>query len=326
MHSISLIVNCQLSIVNYKAGLVMNEKTELLIRNIESVIIGKRDVIVKIVCAMLAGGHVLIEDVPGVGKTLLAQTLAKSVSGSFGRIQFTPDLMPSDVVGFTVIDPHTGESEYKEGAAMCNFLLADEINRTSPKVQSALLEAMEELQISVDGVTHKLPVPFMTLATQNPIETYGTYHLPEAQLDRFLMRLSIGYPDRAAELLMLERMPHNIEVEPVMSLEDVMALREAAGRVYVSEQVRAYILMVVCATRTSRDVKLGASPRASIALFRAAQAMALMSGRAYVTPDDVKAVAAEVLAHRLILAAGQSTFRSGAEIIAKILVDTPVPV
>ncbi len=304
----------------------MNEKTELLIQNIEGVIIGKRDVIVKIVCAMLAGGHVLIEDVPGVGKTLLAQTLAKSVSGSFGRIQFTPDLMPSDVVGFTVIDPHTGESEYKEGAAMCNFLLADEINRTSPKVQSALLEAMEELQISVDGVTHKLPVPFMTLATQNPIETYGTYHLPEAQLDRFLMRLSIGYPDRAAELLMLERMPHNIEVEPVMSLEDVMALREAAGRVYVSEQVRAYILMVVCATRTSRDVKLGASPRASIALFRAAQAMALMSGRAYVTPDDVKAVAAEVLAHRLILAAGQSTFRSGAEIIAKILVDTPVPV
>jgi len=304
----------------------MNEKTELLIRNIESVIIGKRDVIIKMVCAMLAGGHVLIEDVPGVGKTLLAQTLAKSVSGSFGRIQFTPDLMPSDVVGFTVIDPRTGESEYKEGAAMCNFLLADEINRTSPKVQSALLEAMEELQISVDGVTHKLPVPFMTLATQNPIETYGTYHLPEAQLDRFLMRLSIGYPDRAAELLMLERMPHNIEVEPVMSLEDVMTLREAAGRVYVSEQVRAYILMIVCATRTSRDVKLGASPRASIALFRAAQAMALMSGRAYVTPDDVKAVAAEVLAHRLILAAGQNAFRSGAEIIAKILVDTPVPV
>lgn len=304
----------------------MNEKTELLIRNIESVIIGKRDVIVKMVCAMLAGGHVLIEDVPGVGKTLLAQTLAKSVSGSFGRIQFTPDLMPSDVVGFTVIDPRTGESEYKEGAAMCNFLLADEINRTSPKVQSALLEAMEELQISVDGVTHKLPVPFMTLATQNPIETYGTYHLPEAQLDRFLMRLSIGYPDRAAELLMLERMPHNIEVQPVMSLEDVMALREAAGRVYVSEQVRAYILMIVCATRSSRDVKLGASPRASIALFRAAQAMALMSGRSYVTPDDVKAVAAEVLAHRLILAAGQSAFRSGAEIIAKILVDTPVPV
>ncbi len=304
----------------------MNEKTELLIKNIESVIIGKRDVIVKIVCAMIAGGHVLIEDVPGVGKTLLAQTLARSVSGSFGRIQFTPDLMPSDVVGFTVIDPHTGESEYKEGVAMCNFLLADEINRTSPKVQSALLEAMEELQISVDGVTHKLPVPFMTLATQNPIETYGTYHLPEAQLDRFLMRLSIGYPDRAAELLMLERMPHNTEVKPVMSLEEVMTLREAAGRVYVSEQVRAYILMVVCATRTSRDVKLGASPRASIALFRAAQAMALMSGRAYVTPDDVKAVAAEVLAHRLILAAGQSTYKSGAEMIAKILVDTPVPV
>ncbi len=304
----------------------MNEKIELLIRNIESVIIGKRDVITKILCAMLAGGHVLIEDVPGVGKTLLAQTLAKSVSGSFGRIQFTPDLMPSDVIGYTMIDPRTGDASYREGGAMCNFLLADEINRTSPKVQSALLEAMEELQISVDGVTHKLPVPFMTLATQNPIETYGTYHLPEAQLDRFLMRLSIGYPDRAAELLMLERMPHKIDVKPVMSLDEVMAYREAAGRVYVSEQVRAYILMLVEATRISRDIKLGASPRASIALFRAAQAMALINSRAYVTPDDVKAVAAEVLAHRIILAAGQSTFKSSAEIVAKILVDTPVPV
>ena len=168
----------------------MNEKIEKLIGNIENVILGKRDAVVKIVCAMTAGGHVLIEDVPGVGKTLLAETLAKSVSGTFGRIQFTPDLMPSDVIGYTVIDRRTGEASYREGAAMCNFLLADEINRTSPKVQSALLEAMEELQISVDGITHKLPVPFMTLATQNPIETYGTYHLPEAQLDRFLMRLS----------------------------------------------------------------------------------------------------------------------------------------
>lgn len=304
----------------------MNPKIEQLINNIENVIIGKRDVIEKIVCAMLAGGHVLIEDVPGVGKTLLAETLAKSVSGSFGRIQFTPDLMPSDVIGYTVIDQKTGETSYRAGAAMCNFLLADEINRTSPKVQSSLLEAMEELQISVDGITHKLPVPFMTLATQNPIETYGTYHLPEAQLDRFLMRISIGYPDRAAEMRMLEKMPHSLHVEPVMSLEDVMALREAAGRVSVAEQVKAYILMIVGATRGRQEIKLGASPRASIALYKAAQAHALMNNRAFTTPDDVKSMAPCVLSHRVILAAGQTEYISSDEIIRKIISETVVPV
>lgn len=304
----------------------MNQKIEQLLNNIENVIIGKRGVVEKIVCAMLAGGHVLIEDVPGVGKTLLAETLAKSVSGSFGRIQFTPDLMPSDVIGYTVIDQKTGGSEYRPGAAMCNFLLADEINRTSPKVQSSLLEAMEELQISVDGITHKLPVPFMTLATQNPIETYGTYHLPEAQLDRFLMRISIGYPDRAAELQMLEKMPHKMEVTPVMTLEEVLKLREDASRVSVSEQVKAYILMIVGATRNKNEIKLGASPRASIALYRAAQAMALMNGREFATPDDVKSMAAAVLGHRVILAAGQTEFLTSEEIIQKILAETAIPV
>lgn len=303
----------------------MNPNIEKLINNIENVIIGKRDIIEKIVCAMLAGGHVLIEDVPGVGKTLLAETLAKSVSGSFGRIQFTPDLMPSDVIGYTVIDQKTGESSYRAGAAMCNFLLADEINRTSPKVQSSLLEAMEELQISVDGVTHRLPVPFMALATQNPIETYGTYHLPEAQLDRFLMRLSIGYPDRAAEMQMLEKMPHKLSVEPVMTLEDVIALREAASKVKVSEQVKAYILMIVGATRSRKEIKLGASPRASIALYRAAQAMALMNNRAFATPDDVKEMATSVLSHRVILAAGQTEFISSEEIVQKIISETIIP-
>lgn len=303
----------------------MNPKIEQLINNIENVIIGKRGIIEKIVCAMLAGGHVLIEDVPGVGKTLLAETLAKSVSGSFGRIQFTPDLMPSDVIGYTVIDQKTGESSYRPGAAMCNFLLADEINRTSPKVQSSLLEAMEELQISVDGITHKLPVPFMTLATQNPIETYGTYHLPEAQLDRFLMRISIGYPDRAAELQMLEKMPHKLSVQPVMSLDEIMALREAAGRVTVSEQVKAYILMIVGATRSRREIKLGASPRASIALYRAAQALALMNNRAFATPNDVKAMAPAVLSHRVILAAGQTEFVSSEDIVQKIISETVIP-
>lgn len=304
----------------------MNPKIECIINNIESVILGKRSVIEKVVCAMLCGGHVLIEDVPGVGKTLLAETLAKSVSGTFGRIQFTPDLMPSDVIGYTVIDRKTGAEEYRAGAVMCNFLLADEINRTSPKVQSALLEAMEEQQISVDGKTHALPVPFMTLATQNPIETYGTYHLPEAQLDRFLMRLSIGYPDRASELRMLDKMPHELAVTPVMSLEELNGMRGLVGRIAVSEQVKAYILMIVSATRTRQEIKLGCSPRASIALYKASQAFAFMNNRSFVTPDDVKELAAPVLSHRIILASGQNAFLNADQIIANIIADTVVPV
>ncbi len=303
----------------------MNNKVEQLIANIERVIIGKRPVIEKVVCAMLAGGHVLIEDVPGVGKTLLAETLAKSVSGSFGRIQFTPDLMPSDVVGYTAVDMNSGRSEYRPGAAMCNFLLADEINRSSPKVQSALLEAMEELQISVDGKTYKLPVPFMTLATQNPIETYGTYHLPEAQLDRFLMRISVGYPDRAAEMKMLDIMPQRVEISPVMSLEELLQLRGKAAEVAVSDKVKAYILSLVSATRNMPQVKLGVSPRGSIALFRCAQAMALMNDRDYATPDDVKSVAGAVLSHRLILAAGQTDYSAALDVIDGLLGSVPVP-
>lgn len=304
----------------------MNPKIECIINNIENVILGKRSVIEKVVCAMLCGGHILIEDVPGVGKTLLAETLAKSVSGTFGRIQFTPDLMPSDVIGYTVIDRKTGAEEYRAGAVMCNFLLADEINRTSPKVQSALLEAMEEQQISVDGKTHALPVPFMTLATQNPIETYGTYHLPEAQLDRFLMRLSIGYPDRASELRMLDKMPHELAVTPVMSLEELNGMRGLVGRIAVSEQVKAYILMIVSATRARQEIKLGCSPRASIALYKASQAFAFMNNRSFVTPDDVKELASSVLSHRIILASGQNAFLNAEQIIANIIADTVVPV
>ncbi|MBQ9947734.1 MAG: MoxR family ATPase, partial [Oscillospiraceae bacterium] len=233
----------------------------------------------------------------------------------------------SDVIGYNSIDMTTGKSEYREGAAMCNFLLADEINRTSPKVQSALLEAMEEKQISVDGVTHALPMPFMTLATQNPIETYGTYHLPEAQLDRFIMRISIGYPDRAAEMSMLDIMPHNREVSSVMSLEELLSLRAEAEKITVTETVKAYILSIVGATRYSPQiVKLGASPRASIALYKASQAMALINGRGFVTPDDVKAVAVSVLAHRVLLASGQQMFGSPEQLIENILTQTPVPV
>lgn len=303
----------------------MNNKIEQLINNIEKVILGKRDVIEKVVCAMLCGGHVLIEDVPGVGKTLLAETLAKSVSGTFGRIQFTPDLMPSDVVGYTIIDRNTNNEEYRPGAVMCNFLLADEINRTSPKVQSALLEAMEELQISVDGKTHALPTPFMTLATQNPIETYGTYHLPEAQLDRFLMKLSIGYPDRAAEMTMLEKMPQSIDVSSVMTLDELLELRGMINKVSVSEQVKAYILMIVGNTRNRQEIKLGASPRASIALYRASQALAFMNNRSFATPDDVKNLAPAVLSHRIILASGQSDYLNTEEIIGKILNEVVIP-
>lgn len=303
----------------------MNEKIELLISNVEKVILGKRGAVEKLVCALLAGGHVLIEDVPGVGKTLLAQTLAKSVSGDFGRIQFTPDLMPSDVIGYTVIDMSSNQGSYRPGAAMCNFLLADEINRASPKVQSSLLEAMEELQVSVDGMTHSLPNPFMTLATQNPVETYGTFHLPEAQLDRFLMRLSLGYPDREAEMLMLDKMPQKLEVTPVMTLEDVVKLREIASKITVSENVKAYILSITAATRNDAQFRLGVSPRGSIALYKASQAMALIAGRAFVTPDDVKAVAVDVLAHRVIMAEGQSKLETQAQAIRQIVEQTVVP-
>ena len=303
----------------------MNNKVEQLIGNIERVIIGKRPVIEKVVCAMLAGGHVLIEDVPGVGKTLLAETLAKSVSGSFGRIQFTPDLMPSDVVGYTAVDMNSGRSEYRPGAAMCNFLLADEINRSSPKVQSALLEAMEELQISVDGKTYKMPQPFIVMATQNPVEFVGTYPLPEAQLDRFLMRISVGYPDRAAEMKMLDIMPQRVEISPVMSLEELLQLRGKAAEIAVSDKVKAYILSLVSATRNMPQVKLGVSPRGSIALFRCAQAMALMNDRDYATPDDVKSVAGAVLSHRLILAAGQTDYSAALDVIDGLLGSVPVP-
>lgn len=304
----------------------MNEKIELLISNVEKVILGKREAIEKLVCALLAGGHVLIEDVPGVGKTLLAQTLAKSVSGDFGRIQFTPDLMPSDVIGYTVIDMTSNQGSYRAGAAMCNFLLADEINRASPKVQSSLLEAMEELQVSVDGVTHNLPEPFMTLATQNPVETYGTFHLPEAQLDRFLMRISLGYPDREAEMLMLDKMPQKLEVTPVMTLDEVLKLREIAAKISVSDKVKAYILSITAATRNDARFRLGVSPRGSIALYKASQAMALIAGRAFVTPDDVKSVAVDVLAHRVIMAEGQSRLETQTQAIRQIVEQTEVPI
>ena len=305
----------------------MNEKVQLLTENIEKAIIGKREVIIKLIAALLSGGHVLIEDVPGVGKTRLVSALSASVNGKCNRIQFTPDLMPSDITGFTMINQKTGETEYRSGAAMCNFLLADEINRASPKAQSALLEIMEELQVSVDGVTHALPAPFMALATQNPVETYGTYHLPEAQMDRFIMKLSVGYPaaDEELEILDLGR-EKKTDLSAVISLDDIVALKEQAQNVEVHPSVKKYIIDIVTATRESEFTVLGASPRGSIALHTAAKALALINGRNYVVPDDVKSLAVDVLAHRLMLSPkGKSVHLVPERAMAAILEGVAVP-
>ena len=308
----------------------MNSNIVKIVENIEKVIVGKRDVIINVIAAMLCEGHVLIEDVPGVGKTQLVSALAKSVDGSFNRIQLTPDIMPSDIVGFSMINKETGELEYRSGAAMCNFLLADEINRASPKAQSSLLEVMEEYQISLDGKTFILPKPFMTLATQNPVETYGTYHLPEAQMDRFMIKISIGYPDRSDELEILARAEGGAtaaKLESVCSVEEITALQKEVNEVRVSDEVREYILVLVAATRNNEFLKLGASPRGSIALLRMSKAIAFCEGRDFVTPDDVKRIITSVLAHRVILSPkGKSKFATQEEAIAHIASFVKVPI
>ena len=305
----------------------MNEKIQRLTENIEKSIIGKREVIFKLVAALLSGGHVLIEDVPGIGKTRLVTALSESVNGTCSRIQFTPDLMPSDITGFTMINPKTGETEFRPGAAMCNFLLADEINRASPKAQSALLEIMEELQISADGATYKLPVPFMALATQNPVETYGTYHLPEAQMDRFMMKISVGYPAAEEEMQLLGgSYGKEMHLQPVMTLDDIVELRRQAAAVRVNDSVKRYIIGIVTATRESDATLLGASPRGSIALYAGAKAYALISGRDFAVPEDVKAIAVDILAHRLMLSPkGRTTYGTQEAAMADILAKTPVP-
>lgn len=307
----------------------MDNRTELLIENMEKVIVGKRRTIELVITALLAEGHVLIEDVPGVGKTRLAAALAKSVNGVFSRIQLTPDVMPSDITGFTMID-RDGRSTYCKGAAFCNFLLADEINRASSKSQSSLLEVMEERQISVDGVTHELPRPFMTIATQNPVETYGTYHLPEAQMDRFIMKLSMGYPTAEEEMDILSRNENEISektVSAVLTAEDICDMQDKIRRgVRVSEGVRRYIIAICTATRTNENIRLGASPRGTIALLRTSKAAAYISGRDFVTPDDVKSVAVPVLAHRLILSPkGKANYPSAEMLLADIAGKVLVP-
>ena len=272
--------------------------------NVAKVIIGKNDVIEQGLAALIADGHILVEDVPGVGKTMLARSLAVSIGGTFSRIQFTPDLLPSDVTGVSVYNQGTGDFNFRSGPISAQLVLADEINRATPKTQSALLEAMEERQVTVDGVTHLLPAPFLVIATQNSIEYEGTFPLPEAQLDRFLMRINVGYPLFAEEMTIIaqQEFSHPIqELEAVSSPEDVIDLQHAAQSVYVDTLVREYLVSLSEATRSHQDAALGASPRASLGLFRTGRALALIRGRDYVLPDDIKELAVPVLAHRVVL-------------------------
>lgn len=308
----------------------MNKNVSLLAQTVGKVIVGKDDTIIKLIASLLCEGHVLLEDVPGVGKTQLITALSRSIGGKFNRIQLTPDVMPSDIAGFTMMDQSTGEFVYRDGAVMCNFLLADEINRASPKVQSALLEAMEERQVSLDGVTHDLPKPFLVMATQNPVETYGTFHLPEAQMDRFFMKLSMGYPTAEEEFNILERteMYNPIEniTEPAMTVDDIQNMQQAVKKIRVTDEVKKYIISIVNATRGDRNTTLGISPRGSIALYKASKAFAYIYERDYVTPDDVKNTAVSVLSHRIILSPqGKTSFGSSEGYVTELLKNIPVP-
>ena len=300
-----------------------------IIDNVATVIVGKRDAIELVTVALLANGHILIEDVPGVGKTTLAKAIARSVGLSFKRVQFTPDLLPSDVTGVTIFNQKTREFEFREGPVMAQIVLADEVNRATPKTQSALLEAMEERQITVDGTTYALPEPFLVLATQNPIEYEGTFPLPEAQLDRFLMRVNLGYPDRSDELQVLasqQRERPIDDIQQVVTLEEVFAAQEAVKDVYVDPLVSNYIVDISRATREHNDVYLGASPRGSLGLYRAGQAMAAVAGRDYVVPDDIKRLAEAVLSHRVIVSpAARIRSVDTRAIVSGILDFVPVP-
>ena len=275
-----------------------------VINNVEKIIVGKQYAVSLVMATLACKGHVLIEDVPGVGKTSLVAALARSVDGSFKRIQFTPDILPSDITGYSAFSPKTGEFEYRPGAVMSQFVLADEINRTSPKTQSSLLEVMEENQVTVDGLTHRVPSPFMVLATQNPVDYLGTFALPEAQLDRFFMKITLGYPDEAAEGRMLERFKGKSpmdELTPVATGPDIAAIQDLVEQIHVHPEINKFILTVTRHTREDADIMLGASPRASICLFKASQAWALYNGRDYVIPDDVVEMAPHVLSHRILM-------------------------
>ncbi len=303
--------------------------TEKIISNIEKVIVGKRTAVELAIISLLCQGHLLIEDVPGVGKTVLARSLARSLGCEFSRIQFTPDMLPSDVTGVSIYNQVSTQFEFRPGPIMAQIVLSDEINRATPKTQAALLEAMEEHQITVDGITHKLPKPFMVLATQNPIEYEGTFPLPEAQLDRFLIRLRLGYPDINDEINIMERQQfqHPInELQQVAPADELLQAQEAIKSVYVAPVVKHYIVELTHQTRQHADVYLGASPRGSLALFRTGQALAAMQGRDYVLPDDIKALVKPALAHRVILGpAARLRDLSSDQVLDEILALVPVP-
>jgi MoxR-like ATPase len=306
------------------------ERIEKVIENIELVVVGKRKEVELSLVALFAGGHVLLEDVPGVGKTMMVKAIAKSLGAEFKRIQFTPDLLPSDVTGVSIYNQLKQQFEFRPGPILANIVLADEINRTSPKTQSALLEALEESSVTIDGETLQLEKPFFVMATQNPIEYAGTFPLPEAQLDRFLIKLNLGYPTALEELEVLERIQHKHpleDIKPVMTTAEVVDIQSEITKVLVSEDVKMYMIDLVHETRQNRAVELGVSPRGTIALMKASQAYAFMKGREYVLPDDVKHLAPYILAHRMMLTAeAKMSNRTQEEVISSILEQVRIPV
>ena len=307
----------------------IQDVTNQLLENVEKVIVGKTDAVRLTITGLLCQGHILIEDVPGTGKTMLAKSIARSIGGTFNRIQFTPDMLPSDVTGVSMFNQKTNEFEYRQGPIVAQIVLTDEINRATPKTQAALLEAMEEHQVTVDGKTHPLPEPFLVLATQNPIEYEGTFPLPEAQMDRFLLRISLGYPSKHYEVQMLtdQQLHHPIEdLEQVIDIADLLKAQDAVRSITVTDEIKRYIVELVETTRAHGEIYLGASPRGSLALFRTSQARAAILGREYVIPDDVKALAVPALAHRLIVgSAARIREVDAVDVIEEVLEKVPVP-